>query len=87
MVSKAEMEDIWNNKPVGYLKDMMKRNKKTPLYKVKLQPYQRKLLDVHEVEIRAKKKDDAVMLAQNEIRKKYADQQIDGWFIKGVTEI
>jgi hypothetical protein len=87
MVSKAEMEDIWNNKPVGYLKYLMKRNKKASLYKVKLQPYQRKLLDEHEVEVRAKKKDDAVMLAQNETRKKYPDQQIDGWFIRGVTEI
>ena len=87
MVSKAEMEDIWNNKPVGYLKDMMKRNKNTSLYKVKLQPYQRWLLDIHEVEIRAKNKDEATTLAQKEIRSKYPDQQIDGWLIKGVTEV
>jgi len=87
MLNKAEMEDIWNNKPVGYLKNMMKRNKNTSLYKVTVQPYERKLHDMHEVKIRAKNKDDATYLAQKQIRSEYTDQQIDGWLIKGVIKI
>ena len=31
MLTKIEMEDIWNNKPVDYLKDFMKKNKKLSL--------------------------------------------------------
>jgi len=87
MLNKAEMEDIWNNKPVDYLKTMMKRNKNTSLYKVTVQPYERKLHDIHEVEIRAKNRDDAILLAQQHVRKLGTDQKIDGWIIKGVTKI
>jgi hypothetical protein len=87
MLNKAEMEDIWNNKPVDYLKTMMKRNKNTSLYKVTVQPYERKLHDMHDVEVRAKNRDDACILAQQQIKSKYTDQKIDGWIIKGVTKI
>ena len=87
MFTKAEMEDIWNNKPVDYLKTMMKRNKNTSLYKVTIQPYERKLHDIHEVEIRAKNRDDAIFLAQQHVRKLGTDQKIDGWVIKGATKI
>jgi hypothetical protein len=87
MLSKVEMEDIWNNKPVGYLKDLMKRNKKSSLFKVAVQPYERKLHDLHEVEVRAKNRDDAIAFAQKESRSKYTDKKIDGWIIKGVTKI
>jgi hypothetical protein len=87
MLTKTEMEDIWNNKPVDYLKDFMKKNKKTTLYKVTVQPYERKLHDMHDVEVRAKNRDDAIALAQKEIKNKYPDQQIGGWLIKGVTKI
>jgi hypothetical protein len=87
MLTKTEMEDIWNNKPVDYLKDFMKKNKKTTLYKVTIQPYERKLHDMHEVEVRAKNYNDATDLAQKQIKNKYPDQQIDGWLIKGVTKI
>ena len=87
MLNKAEMEDIWNNKPVDYLKTMMKRNKNTSLYKVTVQPYERKLHDMHDVEVRAKNRDDACILAQQQIRSKYTDKQIAGWLIKGVTKI
>ena len=34
MLTKAEMEDIWNNKPVGYLRNnFCSRSKKNPLRK------------------------------------------------------
>jgi len=87
MFTKAEMEDIWNNKPVDYLKTMMKRNKNTSLYKVTIQPYERKLHDIHEVEIRAKNRDDAIALAQQHVKRIGIDQKIDGWVIKGATKI
>jgi hypothetical protein len=87
MLNKAEMEDIWNNKPVDYLKTMMKKNKNTSLYKVTVQPYERKLHDMHDVEIRAKNRDDAVALAQQHVKKLGNDYKIDGWIIKGVTKI
>ena len=87
MLTKAEMEDIWNNKPVDHLKYLMKKNKNTSLYKVTIQPYERKLHDIHEVEVRAKNRDDAIALAQQQIRSKYTFQQIGGWIIKGATKI
>jgi len=87
MLNKAEMEDIWNNKPVDYLKTMMKRNKNTSLYKVTVQPYERKLHDTHTVEVRAKNRDDALALAQQHVKKLDNDYKIDGWIIKGVTKI
>jgi hypothetical protein len=87
MLTKTEMEDIWNNKPVGHLKYLMKRNKNTSLYKVTIQPYERKLHDIHEVEIRAKNRDDAIALAQQHVKRIGIDQKIDGWLIKGVTKI
>jgi len=87
MLSKVEMENIWNNKPVGYLAGLRKKIKKTTLYKVTVQPYERKLYDMHEVEVRAKNYNDATNLAQNQIRSKYIGQQIDGWLFKGVTKI
>ena len=83
-LTKTEMEDIWNTKPVGYLADLRKRNKNTKLYKVKLQPYTRILYDIHEVTIRARDRDNASLLARSEVLKQYTDKQIDGWIIKGI---
>jgi hypothetical protein len=87
MLNKAEMEDIWNNKPVGYLKDLLKKNKNTSLYKVTIQPYERMLYDLHEVEVRAKNRDDAIALAQQHVKRLSNDYKIDGWIIKGATKI
>lgn len=39
MFTKKEMEDIWNHKPVGYLKTQMKGLKGKKKYKVVLRPY------------------------------------------------
>ena len=36
MITKEEMEDIWNNKPIGYLKDFLKRQKKVKKYVIKI---------------------------------------------------
>lgn len=81
------MEDIWNNKPVGYLTDLRKRNKNTKLYKVKLQPYTRISYEIHEVTIRARNKDAASLIAREEVLKQYTDKKIDGWFYRGITEL
>jgi hypothetical protein len=39
ILSKAEMEDIWYNKPVGYLQTLKKKLAKSKKYKVTLEPY------------------------------------------------
>lgn len=39
MLSKEEMEDIWNNKPIGYLKGQMSRLKKLKKYSCNVVPY------------------------------------------------
>lgn len=87
MLTKVQMEDVWNNKPVDYLKNFMKKNKKTSLYKITVQPYERKLHDMHDVEVRAKNRDDAVFLAQQHVKKLGTDKKIDGWIIKKVEKV
>lgn len=39
MLSKEEMEDIWQNKPIGYLKSQMSRLKKLKKYSCVVVPY------------------------------------------------
>ena len=42
---------------------------------------------MHEVEVRAKNRDDAIALAQQHVKRIGIDQKIDGWVIKGATKI
>lgn len=39
MLTKAEMEDIWKNKPIGYLKNEISKLKKLKYYSCDVMPY------------------------------------------------
>ena len=39
MLSKQEMEDIWHNKPIGYLKSQISKLKKLKTYSCSVMPY------------------------------------------------
>ena len=39
MLTKEEMEDIWNNRPIGYLKSRMSEIKKLKNYVCEVKPY------------------------------------------------
>lgn len=43
-LSRAELEDIWNNKPYGYFTNLRKNSKNLKRFEVHAQPYKR--LDV-----------------------------------------
>lgn len=79
MMTKEEMEDIWENKPYGYLKQRKKLNK----YKVKLRPYAYIWYDAEELDILAKNIDDSYYEAKNIIREKYKGKTIDGFSLLG----
>ena len=82
-LTKAELEDIWNNKPHGYFKDYMKKVKGTKLYDVQVQPFCYEYLDQFKTTVRAKNRDQAYRLAQEEYRSKNRSEKIDGWRLMG----
>jgi hypothetical protein len=53
-LSKAEMEDIWYNKPVGHLKMLKAKLKNQKKYEVVLQPYNYVYHDKQTFEVIAK---------------------------------
>jgi len=85
MITKAEMEDIWHNKPVDYLKVVKQKMKGTKKYKVNLTPmtYEKGKADTFEV--RAKSKIDAEIAAKNEYIKKHGVMYPDAWRISAYT--
>lgn len=79
MISRSEMEDIWNNKPYGYLKVLKKKLKNKKKYRVKLQPYSYNFHDTYEIEVMAKDSADSYVEAKNIVIEKLKDKKIDGW--------
>ena len=84
-LTKAELEDIWNNKPVGYLKDYMKKIKSTKLYDVQVQPFRYDYMEKFSTVVRAKNRDEAYRSAQEEFRSKDRSVKIDGWRLIGAN--
>jgi hypothetical protein len=79
-ISRSEMEDIWNNKPYGYLKTLKKKFKGKKKYKVKLQPYAYKFYETYEVEVMARNISDSYAEARLVVMEKIEDKKsIDGW--------
>lgn len=83
IMTRKEMEDIWENKPHGYFKQHRKNIKKMHRYKVKLKPYVYTWYDTEELEILAKNIDDSYDEAKQIITKKYKDKNIDGFRLMG----
>lgn len=80
MLTKVEMEDIWNNKPVDYLKTYKKKMKGSKMYRVKLTAINYTSGPSDEFEVRGSSKLDAEIAAKNEYTKKY-NLRPDAWRI------
>lgn len=85
MLTKAEMEDIWLNKPVGYFANYKKNLKGTKLYKIALEPYTYAKMQREVFEVRAKSVDYAIAEAKLQLRTKYPNLAIDGYFVKNCS--
>jgi len=85
-LSKAEMEDIWRNKPVGYFSRIKKDLKSTKKYKIKVSPYTYNDLPSETFEVRAYNVSDAQMKARTAWYDKFpAQPRPDGWRLNTVT--
>lgn len=86
-LSKAEMEDIWSNKPVGYLSSLKKSLKGTKMYKIKLTPLRYTELTTEVYTVRARNVDEAQMNARQEWYTKYSTVhgRPDAWRYNNVT--
>jgi hypothetical protein len=85
MITKAEMEDIWHNKPVDYLKVVKQKMKGSKMYKVNLTPIKYEKGEADTFEVRAKSKIDAEIAAKNEYIKKHGTIYPDAWRISAYT--
>jgi hypothetical protein len=85
MITKAEMEDIWHNKPVDYLKVVKQKMKGSKMYKVNLTPIKYEKGEADTFEVRAKSKIDAEIVAKNEYIKKHGWNSPDAWRISAYT--
>lgn len=79
-ITKNQMEDIWNNKPVGYLRTFKKNQKGVKAFQVTIQGYERKLHPEETFTILSKRMDDAKWEAQNLLRNKYPELKFEGYF-------
>ncbi len=79
-LTKAEMEDIWQNKPVGYFATLKKTLKGTKTYRLKVMPYKYDYLPEGIFVVRAKRIEDAQIFAREEWYKKFPDYgRPDAW--------
>ena len=85
MLTKAEMEDIWQNKPVGYFSTFKKNFKGTKHYKIALEPYTYAKMQREVFEVRAKNVEYAVSEAKIMLRQKYPNLAVDGYFVNNIT--
>ena len=60
MLTKQEMENIWNYERVDFLKNLVKKKKNHVKYRVTFKPYERVYHDPIEVEVWAKDRAHAV---------------------------
>lgn len=80
ILTKAEMEDIWYNKPYGHLVSYKKKMKGSKMYRVKLTAINYTPGPSEEFEVRGSSKLDAEITAKNEYIKKY-NLRPDAWRI------
>lgn len=85
MLTKAEMEDIWHNKPFGYFASIKKNLKNTSIYKISLEPYTYAKMQREVFEVRARNTDEAVREAKAKFMIKYPNVAVDGYFVKNIN--
>lgn len=71
ILTKEQMEDIWRNKPVGYLKAEKARLKKYKKYACTVTPFVQTYGVKEEFVVQAVSKYDAELRATDEYKKKY----------------
>lgn len=86
-LTKAEMEDIWRNKPVDYLKSFKKKMKGRKKYSVVVQPYTTQYHEKQAIEVIATCKSVAEWNAKDLCRKQNTGKEITGVCIYSVTEV
>lgn len=80
ILTKAEMEDIWYNKPVGYYQDLKKRLKKQKLYSCEVQTFKYVYGEKEHYAVKAESKYGAELEAKSLYRKKYnISDFVEGW--------
>lgn len=80
-LTKAEMEDIWYNKPYGHFASLKKSLKGTKQYTIKVTPIQYNVLPSETFTVRARNVDEAQMNARQEWYTKYSTTSVrpDAW--------
>lgn len=86
-LTKAEMEDIWQNKPVNYLKLLKGRMKGQKLYSVDVQAYSMNKHERVSIKVASTSKSLAEWKARDEYKKMYPDIKIDGFYSLSVHEV
>jgi DNA-binding LytR/AlgR family response regulator len=77
---KAELERIWNEEPIGYLKARLKRAKKEKTYIVNIQTIEHAENPKETITIVTDNRQDvAVSMAMTEYKKKYPDLKHSSW--------
>lgn len=85
-LTKAEMEDIWRNKPAGYFSTYKKNLKGTKVYKIKVTPFVYSDLVSDIFTVRARNISDAQIAARQEWYTKYPTLgRPDGWRYNNLT--
>ena len=86
-LSKAEMEDIWYNKPHGHFKVIRGKMKGQKKYKVTVQAYAMQKHEQIAIEVISTSKSAAEWKAREEYKKKYPNIKIDGFYSFSVYEV
>lgn len=80
MLLKEDLERVWNQEPVGWLKSHCKNVKGKKLFTLVAKPYIKNYLDPVELEVYAKTSKDAMkysFMLQDKIRKAYPNEQAE----------
>ncbi len=85
-LTKAEMEDIWHNKPVNYLKVLKGKLKGTKKYDVTVQAYSMQKHEKVNITVISTSKSAAEWKAREEYRKMFPDLVFDGFYSFSVYE-
>lgn len=82
ILSKSEMENIWQSKPYGYWQSYKKRIKKQKFYSCELQTFKWVYGEKETYAVKAESKYAAELEAKSLYRKKYnISDHVEGWKI------
>lgn len=83
MLTKAELEDIWHNKPHGHIKTINKKLKKSKRYSVSLRPITYKFHDVYVAEVFSSSMNEAYDQAKKKFQEENPEIVVNAWNIMG----